>query len=145
MEKTLRILNLFYFVPIVVSLLIVICFETGIILQGDLYLIGGDTCEFVVLMVMELLTICVIPVSLRLFKVKKIKKELPNSPENLLHYGKWRLLLLMVPLVLNTLFYYLFVSVPFGYLAIILLLVSFFVFPSASRCKNEIATETNEK
>ena len=56
------------------------------------------------------------------------------------HFERWgivRLCLLNVPMVINLVCYYLFVGAGFGYLAIILFLSLFFVYPSLSRCYNE--------
>ncbi len=139
MEKTIRSLKLIYFLPIAFSLLMVVCFESDLIAEGVWCCVGERTAEFVVTTVMELLSICVIPIALGLFRWPRIKAALPGAPHALLRYGALRLALIMLPLMLNTLFYYLFISVPFGYMAIILFIASIFIFPSASRCHNETA------
>ena len=53
--------------------------------------------------------------------------------------------MLTVPMVVNTLLYYLFMNVAFGYLAIILALCIFFVFPSMSRCEAEVGMGGDEE
>ncbi len=138
MERTLRLLRIFYFTPVIVSLAIVFCFETDFFVPGGLYDEYDKGTEFAVTTVMELLSICAIPLALRLFRFRRIKRALPSNPEKLLFYGGTRLLLIMIPMTADTLLYYLYVSAAFGYLALILLLSSVFVYPSASRCKSEI-------
>ncbi len=99
--------------------------------------------EFVVMTIMELCTIVAIPVALKLFKFKRISSKL-SSTDSLATLNRWglvRLVLLIVPMVVNLLCYYLFMKVGFGYLAIILFLSLFFVYPSLSRCYNE--TDSN--
>ncbi len=137
MERTVRLLKFFYYLPIGIALIIVVLFESDLIPSGGLYREDREAVEFIVTTVMELLTICVIPLSLRLFKFGRIKRRLCASPASLLRYGSLRLALLTAPMVVNTLLYYLYVAVPFGYLAIILLIAGIFVYPSKSRCMAE--------
>lgn len=138
MEKTVRQLRTLFFCSIAVALIIVILFETELILPGSLAL-NTRQC-FVVTTIMELLTIVIIPFALRLFKFKKINSLLTDEDqrwENLLSYGTTRILMLSVPMIVNTLCYYLFMSTAFAYLAIILFLCMFFVYPSVDKCVAE--------
>ena len=117
---------------IVAALLIVVLFETGVLAGVN------PQMEFAFLTVMELLTIAMIPLALRLLKFKNIENELRERHlEALKKWGALRLLLLELPLVLNTLFYYLFLNTSFGYMAIILLICMVFVYPSEPRCAAE--------
>ena len=101
--------------------------------QGD----GGK--EFVFLTVMELAIVCLIPLALRLFKFKKIKQQLVEEGEPAhIKWGLIRLDMLIFPMFLNTLFYYLFANNSFGIMAIILFLCLFFVYPSKKRCETEV-------
>ena len=87
---------------------------------------------------MELLTIAVIPAALYLFKIRKVKEALKAEPVAAMKkYGVMRLLMLGLPLVANTDLYYMSMNVAFGYMAIILLLVLPFVYPSKARCEEE--------
>jgi len=45
--------------------------------------------------------------------------------------------MLLVPMLVNAVLYYLFMNVAFGYMAIILFLACFFVFPSQERSEQE--------
>ncbi len=116
MNKTTK-LKTSYFTLIAIALGMVVCFETDILAEGALF--GtSHSVEFLVTTFMELLTIATIPLSLRF-----VRRD------------KWRILLIMVPMVVNTLLYYLYMSVPFGYLAIILLIASVFVYPKKKPTK----------
>ena len=101
-------------------------------------LAGADANgEFLAAMVMELLTIAFIPFALKMFKLRYVASRLV-SPEALLRFGLARLALVVVPMLINTLLYYLYLNVAFGYLAIILALCLFFVFPTKDRCEAEM-------
>jgi len=100
----------------------------------------NKNAEFLLATIMELLTLCAIPLALRLFKFKKVERQLTadgGSFDVLMKWGGLRMALLCIPLVVNTLLYYLFMNVAFGYMAIILLLSLFFIYPSLNRCIEE--------
>ena len=128
-----------FLTAIAVGLVIVVLFENDLLPCG--IMISDDkSVEFVVATIMELLTICVIPVALKLFRFKRISKLL-TSAEALSKWGTIRLLMLCVPMIVNTVFYYMFMNVAFGYMGIIIFLCVFFVVPTKERCRSEIKTE----
>ncbi len=128
-----------FLTSIAVGLVIVVLFENDLLPCG--IMISDDkSVEFVVATIMELLTICVIPVALKLFRFKRISKLL-TSAEALSKWGTIRLLMLCVPMIVNTVFYYMFMNVAFGYMGIIIFLCLFFVVPTKERCRSEIKTE----
>lgn len=136
METIQKKLQLIFWIPIVLSAIIIVSGELDIIPNG--ILANDKQVEFVIMSMMEILTIIAIPVALKLFKFKAIANKLAS--DTLLHFERWgivRLSLLNVPMVINLVCYYLFVGAGFGYLAIILFLSLFFVYPSLSRCYNE--------
>ena len=136
METIQKKLQLIFWIPIVLSAIIIILGELDIIPNG--ILANDKQVEFVIMSMMEILTIIAIPVALKLFKFKAIANKLAS--DTLLHFERWgsvRLCLLNVPMVINLVCYYLFVGAGFGYLSIILFLSLFFVYPSLSRCYNE--------
>ena len=99
----------------------------------------GETAEFVLLCIMELLTVCVIPLALRLFRFKTVKREMRRWHERGLRtWGVRRILMLTIPMIVNTFLYYVYMNVAFGYMAIILFLCLFFVYPSLVRCNSEV-------
>lgn len=137
MKKTALFLKTIFFASIVISLVIILLFETDLVISGPLA--GNISFEFYFLMASELLTICVVPLALWMFRAKRIKKTLVAGKEKaLLKYGSLRILLLAIPMIANTLLYYLFMLPSFGYLAIILFLSMFFVLPSMDRCMQDV-------
>ncbi len=128
-----------FLTAIAVGLVIVVLFENDLLPCG--VMISDDkSVEFVVATIMELLTICVIPVALKLFRFKRIGRQL-TSAGALSKWGTIRLLMLCVPMIVNTVFYYMFMNVAFGYMGIIIFLCLFFVVPTKERCRSEIKTE----
>lgn len=119
METIQKKLQLIFWIPIVLSAIIIVSGELDIIPNG--ILANDKQVEFVIMSMMEILTIIAIPVALKLFKFKAIANKLAS--DTLLHFERWgivRLCLLNVPMVINLVCYYLFVGAGFGYLAIIL-------------------------
>lgn len=143
MIRTQKILMRMFAAFVGVSLLMAALFEIDILPCGILR--GIDTSsEFVAATFMELLTLCFIPVALRLFKFQFVAKSL-TSTANLLRWASLRMLMLCLPMVANTLLYYLYMNVAFGYMAIILMLCLAFVLPTKSRCKQEIKSDAETK
>lgn len=140
MEKVSKILKNFFYGILAVALIIVVVFETGLLTPGGL---GGDkAAEFPVLTAMELLTVCLIPFSLYLFRVKKIRRNLLDSPaQSLLTWGFVRLAMLAFLVIVNVACYYLYMNASFGYMAIIAAICMLFVYPSLGRCKEETTPE----
>lgn len=131
-------------VAIVVALGIVTLYETETLIPG----IYADQQEqqFVLMAMMELITIAAIPAAVRLFKFKQVKQSLVEGKEKaLLRWGTLRLMMLAVPMILNTLLYYLFMSTTFGYMGIIVLLCMVFVYPGLGRCYYEVASDDNKE
>ena len=127
---------MFFICSIAVALIIIILYETEILLPGALAL-NNKLC-FVVATIMELLTIAIIPFALRLFKFRKVNSKLTENEstrwENLLKFGSVRILLLAIPMIINVVCYYLFTLTAFAYMAIILFLCMFFVYPTVDKC-----------
>lgn len=137
MEKVRKILLIEFWLPVAISLLFIILFENEILLPGGY---GDDKmADYYVAIVMELITICLIPIALRLFKFKKVRESLKDKNIDALKgWGSLRLTMLTLPMMLNTLLYYLFMNVAFGYMGIIGLLCLVFVYPSKTRCNSEV-------
>ena len=136
MEKVSKILKMFFYGILAVAVLIVILYETGLLTSGAL---GGDkAAEFPVLTTMELLTVCLIPLSLYFFHIKAIRNNLLAVPA-----GFVRMAMLAFLLVVNTLCYYLYMNPSFGYMAIISAICMLFIYPSVGRCKEE-TTDDND-
>ncbi|MBR6444843.1 MAG: hypothetical protein IKS94_00160 [Prevotella sp.] len=137
MNRAQKILMMSFVMGIALTLAMAVAGEMNWLPVGKWQ--GNSNLEFIVLTVMELALICLIPLALRLFKFKKIKQQLvENGEPALIKWGLIRLDMLIFPMFLNTLFYYLFGNNSFGVMAVILLLSLFFVYPSKKRCKTEV-------
>lgn len=142
MEKVSKILKQFFYGILAVALIIVVVFETGILTPGGLG--GNKAAEFPVLTAMELLTVCLIPFSLYLFRVKSVRQNLLTAPaQSLLTWGFVRMAMLAFLVIVNAVCYYLYMNASFGYMAIIAAICMLFVYPSLGRCKEE-TTDDND-
>lgn len=144
MEKVSSFLKGQYVILIVIALLMVINYETGLLTPGSL---GGDkAAEFPVLAIMELVTVGIIPLALYLFRIPAVSRALMDKPEESLRkWGLVRILMIGLTMVVNTLFYYLFMNASFGYMAIIAAICMLFVYPSLGRCKEETTPENDNE
>lgn len=103
---------------------------------------ADTTLQYAALMVMELLTICTIPAALKMFSMKSIKKRLADGGHKALaRWGTLRILLIGLPMLANTIMYYAFMAVAFAYMALIGVLCFSFVFPTKTRCIDDIQTQ----
>lgn len=143
MKETQKWLMMLFVGIVVLGMAIVILFETDLWLSGDLA--DNTQMEFIFMTVMELVTLGSAFLALRLFKFEKVKNDLVSQKETALKkWGTIRLVLLGAPLLINTLFYYMYMKPTFGYLAIILVLCLPFVLPTMSRCMAETTEEEKE-
>lgn len=111
--------------------------ETALVLPGSY---AGDTGrQFVAQALMELITVTCLPLSLALFHFTKIKLKLQTLGTVALHrWGLTRLALIGLPMVANTLLYYLFMTVAFAYMALVLALAIVLIYPSEARCRMDV-------
>lgn len=133
----MNMIKTIYWMSIAVSVLMVITFEAGILEPGCG---AGDVeTQFIVVSLLELATVCAVPLAIRLFRFRRVRDEIKAG-----HYLRWalaRLFMLAAPLVANTLLYYIYMNVAFGYMAIILLISMVFIYPSGSRVNRETSIE----
>ena len=129
---------------LVLTGIVVLLFETDILLAGTA--VGNSQVEFVMTVIMELLSLGQIWLALRLFKLKMVKQDLVARKEVALrNWGILRLLLLDIPMLFNAIFYEIFLNTTFGYLTIILLICQAFVYPSLARCEAEVTPDNVEE
>ena len=141
MKNVKNTLTVLLWTVLALALIVVVLFETDVLMFGY-YAGSGEQAEFLLTTMMELLTLAVIPLALKLFKFPRVHADLVSrKAEALRKWGLLRLLMLLVPLLVNTLLYYAYANVAFGYMAIILLIVLPFVYPSAERCVAETTAE----
>jgi hypothetical protein len=141
MKQTQTILKLQFWTDLTVTAVMAVLFETEVLSTGLLAGLSPNT-ELVVTTLVELLSLLLIPVSLKMFKFKPVRQDLVQRKEQALRkWGVVRLGVLFSVLFVNTLLYYIYMNTAFGYLAIITLLCLPFVYPSRDRC----LTETEEE
>jgi hypothetical protein len=129
-------LKIGYWVPIVICSLMIVGYESGFFMEGRLS--ADKVLEYYWALAMQMITICSIPIALMLFRLPAVKKFIQrNSRVHLNICRALRLALLLLPMMLNVYLYYQFIYPGFGYMAIIGLLSSVFVYPSATRCQTE--------
>ena len=132
MNKTISLLRTVLIANVGVAVVIAALYELDILPSG--MMAGRPQDEFLSTISMELITIVFIPVALRLFKTKDVEKRLEEG--DIKAFRKWglvRILMITVPLVLNTLLYYSFMNTTFGYMALILLICLPFIYPDARK------------
>ena len=132
MNKTISLLRTVLIANVGVAVVIAALYELDILPSG--MMAGRPQDEFLSTISMELITIVFIPVALRLFKTKDVEKRLDEG--NIKAFRKWglvRILMITVPLVLNTLLYYSFMNTTFGYMALILLICLPFIYPASRK------------
>lgn len=135
-DKVQRILRFNFFFSLFWVLLLVVIYEMEWVAPGSLA--DAHELQFLLLSAMEIVTIVCIPLALKLFVIKGVRRRLVEKKgEALLRLGFIRHLMLWLPMIFNTYFYYNTMSAAFGYMAIILVLCMFFVYPSMSRCYAE--------
>lgn len=115
---------------------IIFVYETSLSQPGNLA--DNKRIEYICAVGMELVALGSIPLALRLFKFKYISSDLTKRREQaLLQWGMLRMLMLCVPILSNTLLYYLFLNPTFAYLALIHAICLMFVYPTMDRCVAE--------
>lgn len=123
-----------------IALAIILLYETDILEAGVME--EQKQSEFILTALMELVSLGAAFLGLRLFKFKAVHQELVSLKEPAMwKWGVIRLLILEVPMVVDTLLYYIYMNTTFGYLAVMLLLCLPFVFPSVNRCLAETSEE----
>ena len=140
MKKVSKQLMAFYIAQIALALVIIVLFETYVLPVG----VKADDkqSDFVMVALMEIISLGAAFLGLRLFKFKPIHDDLVSRPETAMwKWGMSRLLILEVPMVINTLLYYIYMNTTFGYMGIMLLLCLPFVFPTLNRCLAETSEE----
>ena len=141
--KTAQHMLMFNFLFMVgLSLLLVVMYECEVFEPTDLA--NDAQLVFGLQILMEFFSIVVIPIALKMFAIKAVHRRLvAGKGAALLRWGTARLNLLCLPMLIDTFLYYQTMWPGFGYLAIILFLCLFFVFPSMGRCESE-TSEINQ-
>ena len=137
MKSLVKRLKTLFYIGIALELLLIALYESNVLLEGAWC--GNAEAEFIVMTLMQLVTVCAIPLALRLLKFSVVRQYVTSHGEHgLQKMSVLRMLLLFVPMLLNSVFYYEFVKAGFGYLAIILAISLVFIVPTQSRCASEL-------
>ena len=137
MKSVRKTLSILFAVPIFLSLIIVLLYECDLLISGEME--RDAVLEYQLVGTMELITICLIPLALRLFKFKFVHRPIiDDSVKGMKKWGILRIAMIAIPMLVNTFLYYQFVNVAFGYMGIIGLLSLVFVYPSEERCRREM-------
>ena len=131
-NQLLRVLKGCYIGIWATPILLSVLYEVGIFNEG--VYIGNTRIEYILQSICILLTVCLIPFSLRLFTLNLVSriKELPLI-EALKSYRRWseiRLFLLAVPAIMGISFYYLTLNTTGIFCAAMALIASLFCVPS---------------
>ena len=140
MKQVGKILTINYFIILALTLAVIVCGENDWLINVGI-MHSNKNSDFMMTSLMEIITICLIPVSLRLFKFKNIRNAIQSdNTEFHSSFIAWALIrfdMLQIPMIVNVILYYMYMNVAFGYMGIILFLASFFIFPTEERCKFE--------
>ena len=121
-------------------LLLVVCYEAGIFTEG--VFVGDARMDYILTTIGILLTIVMIPLSLRLFNLNLVKRISKLSTfEALKSYRRWsevRLALLLVAALLNMSIYYLTLNTTGLFCSLMALLATFFCIPTKERLLKEL-------
>lgn len=132
MKKTVNILRTLFIASVGIAVVVAALYELDILPSGVLADRPQD--EFLCTIAMELVTIVFIPIALRLFKTKDVDRRLDEGDTKT--FKTWsivRILMITVPLLMNTLLYYIFMNTTFGYMALILLICLPFIYPATRK------------
>lgn len=138
MKTVSRILQVIYWCVLLGTGAIVYLYEREMLIPGMLVPTDiNDNTEFVVAVVLELVTLGTIPLSLYLMKIPYVFDMICVSNKAYFVWALVRLFMMTIPLVLDTLCYYWFMFSGFGYMAIVMLLAWPFIYPTFLRCEEE--------
>lgn len=129
----------FIFCSVISSMFILaLLFETDVLAIGCMA--GDQQGEFLIVIFLQLLTLCLIPLALRLIRPNTTIKYIEVTQATAYYHRRatFRLVLLSLVFCLNTLFYYLLMIATLGYMALIVLVCLFFIIPTAGRYNKEI-------
>lgn len=121
-------------------LLLVVCYEVGLFTEG--IFVGDVRMDYILTTIGILLTIVMIPLSLRIFNLNLVKRISKLSTfEALKSYRRWsevRLSLLLVAALLNMSIYYLTLNTTGLFCSLMALLATFFCIPTKERLLKEL-------
>lgn len=136
-DTSRRPLLMFFYTYVALAACLVGIGEYGTVFDSVDTSSGGNQ-EYTVLTVMELLTVCLLPLALKIMGTKRVKESARKSDRKYTAIAAARLAMIGVPIIINILFYYVFMNVAFAYLAIIGTVCLAFVYPNRGRKEDEL-------
>lgn len=135
-QKVYKITLFAWWYSAILAIGMFVCFS---FLFNDTIFIEDPQFDFIFLTAMELITLCVIPFALRLFKFKWVKMRIKKQGiKGFLDLKEAQIAMLAGPLILNEIMYLLSWQVTHFYLAVILFLCMIFIYPSQEKLINEL-------
>lgn len=139
-ERQLSILKVCFIALWALPITLVILYETGVFTEG-IYA-DNEQMEYILQSICILLTVGLIPFSLRLFNLNLVKRiqQLPlmQALESYTIWSEIRIFLLAVPTLVSTSFYYLTLNTTGIFCACMALIASLFCVPTYNRLLNEL-------
>lgn len=136
-DTTRRPLLMFFYTYVALAACLVAIGEYGTEFNS-IDITPGGSAEYTTLTVMELLTVCFLPLALKIMGLKRINNTARKNDKSYTAIAAARLAMIGVPMVVNIIFYYVFMNVAFAYLAIIGAVCLAFVYPSHGRKEDEL-------
>lgn len=132
----IKFLRITYCIELLTAVCFAVIFETGLLPEGDWA--ADEVLNYWLSMAGVALTIILLPLSLRLMKFEKVKQYVAESEMNYVRCSVVRIVMLGVPLLYNTLCYYLTGCVPtYAYMALMAAVCFLFIWPSHDRMTYE--------
>ncbi|BEG98812.1 hypothetical protein [Bacteroides sedimenti] len=146
-KATIKKLRIQYGLYLVIAVLIMVLYQTGVILEGAYAY--DDTMRYALETTGIIATMALVPVSLKLFSIKLVKR-IQSAPleEALKRYMRWstvRLMLLALATYLNIMIFYMVLSNVGGLCALIGVTASLFCLPGEKRMREELNLITNNE
>ena len=144
MQNTTTFLRLTYCGELLTVAILAAIFETDMLPVGTIAI--EETQEYVFSLCSVISTLISIPLALKLMTFKRVHALVQQSEQ---HYRTWallRIVLLSVPLIYNTLMYYLLgFNTSCGYMALICVVSFFFIWPSDGKMRYERESFGNQE
>lgn len=146
-KATIKKLRIQYGLYLVIAVLIMVLYQTGVILEGAYA--NDYTMRYALETTGIIATMVLVPVSLKLFSIKLVKR-IQSAPleEALKRYMRWstvRLMLLALATYLNIMIFYMVLSNVGGLCALIGVTASLFCLPGEKRMREELNLITNNE
>ena len=127
MSTNIKTLRVVFWLPLLAAAVIALLYETDVLPAGVL---GGSESEYGVMTIAELATVILLPSAAFLHRWKPVARHIEEHGAKAA-VGWWltRLVMVGIPLIGNTLLYYLYMSVSAAYMAMMSAVIMVFIYP----------------